>query len=215
MSLKWKGVPIGMVPPDERECEITRREDEANRKKQAESEASPNVIAKIPTDEENPNLRLHRETDSDEEKHIDTLNRSPIDVITKMNAPSIFSRGLHSGMMSKSGAQRVNKKRVPDSPMGTQMVAKQVRDRPMPLLQSKQDERLRKELDAARKQIELDEQDKDSLRETIEKQKKKIADLEKRPIVTDEMQLKLLKYDQSLKKSREREKRFVDGHSKE
>jgi hypothetical protein len=67
------------------------------------------------------------------------------------------------------------------------MVAKQDRDRPMLIPQSKQDERLRKELDVARKQIELDEQDKDSLRETIEKQKKKIAELEKRPILTDEM----------------------------
>jgi glutaredoxin len=177
MPSKWEGVPINMVPIDERECEKTRREDEANRKKQAESEASPNVIAKVPNDED----------DSDKENHIDESKKSPMGAITNLNTPSIFSKGLHSGMMSKSGAQRVNKKRVPDSPMGTQMVAKQDRDRPMPILQSKQDERLRKELDAARKQIELDEQDKDSLRETIEKQKKKIEELEKRPILTDEM----------------------------
>jgi low affinity Fe/Cu permease len=85
----------------------------------------------------------------------------------------------------------------------------------MPIIQSKQDERLRKELNAARRQIELDEQDKKALRETVEKQKKKIADLEKRPIVTDEIQFKLLKYENSLKKSREREKRFIERHSKE
>jgi len=163
MPSKWEGVPINKVPSDERECEKTRREDEVNRKKQAESEASPNVIAKV---------------------------RSPMDAITNLNAPSIFSKGIHSGMMGKSGAQRVNKMRVPDSPMGTQMVAKQDRDRPMPIPrsnQSKQDERLSKELNAARKQIELDEQDKEALRETIEKQKKMIAELEKRPLLTDEM----------------------------
>jgi hypothetical protein len=94
------------------------------------------------------------------------------------------------------------------------MVAKQTRERPMPIIESKEDERLRKELNVARKQIELDEQDNDSLRETIEKQKKKIADLEKRPIVTEEMQLELALYHRSQQKRREREKRFVERHSK-
>jgi hypothetical protein len=185
MSLKWKGVPIGMVPPDERECERTRREDEANRKKQAESEASPNVIAKV---------------------------RSPMDAITNLNAPSIFSRGIHSGMTSKSGAQRVNKKRVPDSPMGTQMVAKQYRARPMPILQSQEDERLRKELDAARKQIELDEQDKDALRETIEKQRKRIETLEKEPKLTEEMAADLFALKKRRMKNRQNQAEWQKRH---
>lgn len=191
MSSKWEGVPINMVPLDERECERTRREDEADKKK---GKTVHNVVG--------------NSADS-------IVERPSIDVITNMNAPSIFSRGLHSGMMSKSGAQSVNKKRVPDSPMGTQLVAKQDRDRPTPILQSKQDERLRKELDAARKQIELDEQDKDSLRKIIEKQKKKIEDLEKRPIVSEEMQLELALYHRAQQKRREREKRFVERHSQE
>jgi hypothetical protein len=195
MPSKWEGVPINMVPVDERECERTRRE-EQDEKKRLEKVEKGEKGETVPKDDY-------------------VVEGSSVDAMVKMNAPSIFSRGLHSGMMSKSGAQRVNKKRVPDSPMGTQLVAKQERDRPTPILQSKEDERLRKELEAARKQIELDEQDKEALRETIEEQKKKIADLESRPIVTEEMQLELALYHRAQQKRREREKRFVERHSKE
>jgi hypothetical protein len=189
-----------MVPADERECERTRREDMADKKRHKRG----NVVH-----------NLANSPDS-------IVERPSIDVITDMNTPSIFSRGLHSGMMKKYGAQMVNKTRVPDSPMGTQLVAKQERDRPMPILrsnQSKQEsekiERLRKELDVARKQIELDEQEKEALRETVAKQKKKIEELESRPIVTEAMQLELAMYHRAQQKRREREKRFIERHSKE
>jgi hypothetical protein len=187
MRSKWEGVPINLVPADQRECEITRREDEAEKKSGKKGKT------------------VHEEGNADS-----IVERSSVDVIAKMNAPSIFSRGLHSGMMSKSGAQRVNKKRVPDSPMGTQMVAKQDRDRPMPILQSKEDESLRKELNAARKQIELDEQDKDALRETIEKQQKRIETLEKEPKLTEEMAADLF----ALKKRRESDAKRVANWEK-
>jgi len=210
MSSKWEGVPIGMVPYDERECEKTRREDEAEKKRVEKGETvhkDRNVVHNLANSADSIPCGGHYERDSPQA----VVEGSSVDVIANMNAPSIFSRGLHSGMMSKHGAQSVNKTRVPDSPMGTQMVAKQDRDRrPMPIPQSKQDESLRKELDVARKQIELDEQDKEALRETIEKQKKKIAELEKRPILTDEMIADLV----TLRKRKEGEKRRNEKYMK-
>jgi hypothetical protein len=183
MRSKWEGVPINLVPADERDCERTRREDKAKKKR---------VVH---------NLAISADS---------IFEGSSIDEIANMNAPSIFSRGLHSGMMSKSGAQRVNKVPVRESPMGTEMVAKQDRDRPMPILQSKEDESLRKELNAARKQIELDEQDKDALRETIEKQQKRIETLEKEPKLTEEMAADLF----ALKKRRESDAKRVANWEK-
>jgi len=188
MPSKWEGVPINMVPAEERECERTRREDIAEKKRHKRR----NVVY------------------SSEDLIVE---RPAVGAIAKMNTSSPISRGIHDGMMKRPKHVDEN---VVFAPAGMVGVRGKL---PMPIIQSKQEsektERLRVELNTARKQIELDEQDKEALRETIGKQKKKIADLESRPIVTEEMQLELALYHRAQQKRREREKRFVERHSKD
>jgi hypothetical protein len=139
--------------------------------------------------------------------------KSPMNVMADMNEPSPISRAMHAGMTKVFSTAK--KKVEPEDAIPIPAGMAVVRDKLPPPVYHEQDNVAVRELKVARRQIELDAQEIEGLHTTIKKLKEIIADLEKRPIITEDIQLELAAYHRYLRKSKERERRYVERHSQD
>jgi hypothetical protein len=178
----------------------------------AEGKPKRKTWYEYPPDERDYQLAVESGADRDGGKVIQE-SVTPTRAISNLNASSPISRVIHDGMMKRPKHVDKNTVFAPTGMVGVRE-ERSVLVKKEPLVANESPD-VSRELRVARKQIEIDEQEKEDLKETIKKLRKKIKELEARPIVTEEMQLELAAYHRAKRKSRERERRFIEKHSKE